>query len=513
MKKISIQPINEAAIVQTGTKLLTALVSKDLNIPMSCGGKGICATCHVRVKQGSDNLSPMRDRERRTLKMVADSCAESRLACQAGIFGDDIAVEVPEGMYLQRSEDLVALLGTPAPENILHPIRGHILIPKGKLITRTLLEQSRNLDKELEQLRKFETDTGHSHHSHSGPRFDSTLRNSHHSTQHRTAPIISMIKAAPSTRYSDDSQRHDTSQSPFATATGGASTHSDARPRTGKNFVPEPGATIDKYLLIEKIGQGGVGVVYRALHQKLNCLVAIKFLRDRSTDTGRLQSFCAEARLLAQINHPNIVRVLDFEDSPEMPYVVMEYVDGVSGADLLKQTNKITLDRAINLVVNVSRGLAGVQHLGIVHRDIKPANILLDREGGVRLVDFGLAYRPIGNSESADGYVKGTPAYMSPEQIKHVSKIDHRADIYSLGATLFHLVTGQPPFHAGSPQDIMRKQLDSPIPLAHLVNPDLPELLSKIIVKMMEKDPSQRYAEYAELIADLNQLQPEAVGV
>ncbi|MEZ6139423.1 MAG: protein kinase [Zavarzinella sp.] len=523
MKKLSIEPINQTAIVQTGTRLLTALLAKNLSIQMSCGGKGICSTCHIKVKSGQENLSPMRDRERRTLKLVADSCADSRLACQASIFGDDIRVEVPQGMYLERADDLIGLLGMPAPENILHPIRGHILIPKGKLITRTMLEQSRNIDKELEQLKKFETDsftngTGHAKNA-------STVRNSHNSSQLVRVPIVTMIKAAPnlnngpkaprdnsiyetpsidSPASSHGSHRHNNNTIPAS--------HAETITHSNRPTAPEPGLVIDKYLLLEQIGKGGAGVVFRALHQKLNNLVAIKFLRNRQNSDRSLEKFCAEARILAQMSHPNIVRIFDFEDSPELPYVVMEFVDGVSGAELIKQSGKVQTSRSLSIISDICEGLTSVKHLGIVHRDIKPANILVDRSGKARLVDFGLARRQTndtpksGDSKYGSGFPEGTAAYMSPEQIQALPDVDHRTDIYSLGATLFHFLTGRIPFPGNSPFELIGKHLNAPVPLAHELESGIPKELSLLIQKMMHKNPAQRFQDYDSLINQIRQI-------
>ncbi|QJW97807.1 2Fe-2S iron-sulfur cluster-binding protein [Frigoriglobus tundricola] len=160
MLKVTLQPINDAVAVPNGSLLLPPLLGKKLNVAMSCGGNGICATCHVRVREGMDQLSAMDAKERRTLALVAEADPTSRLACQTHVHGDGVVIELPRGMYIEKADDLLSLLGTRAPENILHPIRGHILIPQGKIITRTLLVQSRALDEEVRQMKDGLTGRG-----------------------------------------------------------------------------------------------------------------------------------------------------------------------------------------------------------------------------------------------------------------------------------------------------------------------------------------------------------------
>ncbi|ADV62800.1 ferredoxin [Isosphaera pallida ATCC 43644] len=153
MKTIHFQPINESLPVKTQTDLLQALLAKNLNVLMSCGGKGLCSTCHVYIKEGMDRLTPRTERENRTLSYVTSVTPQSRLACQCRVLGEGVVVELPEGMYIERAEDLMGLLGTRAATNILHPINGSILIAKGKIITRTRLEELRDLNVEVERIR------------------------------------------------------------------------------------------------------------------------------------------------------------------------------------------------------------------------------------------------------------------------------------------------------------------------------------------------------------------------
>ncbi|MCS7009665.1 MAG: (2Fe-2S)-binding protein, partial [Chthoniobacterales bacterium] len=153
MKRVALMPIQDSMLVRTGTPLLSALLAKGMNILMSCGGNGLCATCHIHVREGMEQLSPKEAREQRTLMLLANADPTSRLACQTKVLGDGVVLELPEGMYVEKMEDLLGLLGTRAPENILHPVDGRILIPKGKIITRTLLEKSRSLADEVKEMK------------------------------------------------------------------------------------------------------------------------------------------------------------------------------------------------------------------------------------------------------------------------------------------------------------------------------------------------------------------------
>jgi len=155
-KTLTFQPINESLAVPTNSDMLQALLAKDLKVLMACGGKGICATCHVKVREGMEQLTPMTPREQRTLSFITGVESCSRLACQCRVLGDGVVVELPEGMYLERVEDLMSLLGTRAEKNILHPINGSILIAKGKIITRSRLEELRSLNAEIADLKASE---------------------------------------------------------------------------------------------------------------------------------------------------------------------------------------------------------------------------------------------------------------------------------------------------------------------------------------------------------------------
>ncbi len=553
MKKVALQPLAESTLVDTGGTLLTGLLRKDLKVQMSCGGKGLCSTCHVWVKKGMEHLSPVGPRERRTLALVADVRPESRLACQCSVFGEGIEVEVPEGMYLESANDLVALLGTAAAQNILHPITGVVLIPRGKLITRTLLEQSRGVEAELNKVRSRGTDGGDSsvHRGFSASSVGSrpsgvtqfatrTLQGpgsgifpapgsgsipgpSTHRGVLTTPPPVSRSGPVPATATTHESTSGDRSRTPAIPPEPGAtstvqparepasSLAATARPEPAAKIAsvaaaPTPGTQVGKYLLIECIGTGGAGMVYRALHTKLRTPVAVKFIRPDvlAADPDALERLNREAQLLAQLAHPNVVRVLDYEDDPARPFVVMEFVDGLSAGDLIKQSGRVSPPRSVEITLQVLEGLDAARRLGVVHRDVKPANILLTRDGVSKLVDLGLAVvaRTAGGKVASGAAAEGTVGYMAPEQIMGGS-VDHRADQYSLGCTLYHLLTGRLPFSGRSAQDVLMQHMRVAAVRPHEVAPGVPLALSRAVMTMMEKAPDDRYPDYAALRADL----------
>jgi serine/threonine protein kinase len=254
------------------------------------------------------------------------------------------------------------------------------------------------------------------------------------------------------------------------------------------------------------LGKGGHGVVYAALHQSLNIPVAVKVLvSEHGPDPSIRTKLRHEARALARLNHSNIIRVLDFDDG-EPPYVVMEYVEGPSLADLITQTGGIRVDRARDIFVQVCRGLEAAWGEGIVHRDIKPGNILLTRNGTAKLADLGLALtdRDQNSPPAAGGSPVGTCAYMAPEQARMANAVDFKADIYALGVTFYHAVTGQHPFPAKNAREALLKHATMAAVPPHEVAPQLVDAAtSAVIMRMMAKTPEERHHSYEELIYEL----------
>ena len=271
-----------------------------------------------------------------------------------------------------------------------------------------------------------------------------------------------------------------------------------------------PGTILGKYLLLERIGQGAVGLVFRAHHQNLDVPVAIKILKLCATNSKNdvQDELRREARLLAQINHPNVVRVWDYEDSHTPPFLVLEYVAGLSLDELVKQTGLLQTPHAIKIMLQVCQGLKAALQVGIIHRDIKPANILIARDSSVKVADLGLGIVQNSdryNLETANNVAigpAGTIAFMSPEQAKS-EPVDHRSDIYSLGVTFYYILTGKLPFTGSVAQVLMKHVKETPEPPHQIVN-GLDERVSMMILKMMAKAPCDRYQTYDECISELS---------
>jgi serine/threonine protein kinase len=258
-------------------------------------------------------------------------------------------------------------------------------------------------------------------------------------------------------------------------------------------------------VLLRPLGEGATGRVFQAHHKTLNISVALKLLQPGLFSDPRIhEQLKHEAQLLARLNHPHVVRVWDFEDDPACPYIMMEYIEGPSLSDLIEQSGRLAPDRTVQLMRHVARGLNAAWKLGIIHRDLKPANILLTRNGDAKLSDLGLALVLGTAPDPARPIAAGTPLYAAPEQCFSPEKVDQRSDIYSLGATFYHALTGVPPFAGDSIGEVMqRHSSESAIPPHHRV-PGLPGGLSAIILRMLAKDPAHRFRDYEELLKALD---------
>jgi hypothetical protein len=281
----------------------------------------------------------------------------------------------------------------------------------------------------------------------------------------------------------------------------GAETATAAAPQ---QTFPQIGTTLGKCLLTAKLGSGAFGVVYRALHTKLNIPVAVKVLRTQSAKLDGLarQQMVQEAQLLARIAHHRIVRVLDFDDEGEWPYLILEYVDGISLAELIEQAGSLLPEKAVALAIQACEGLEVAHQAGIIHRDIKPANLLMTRDGQLRLADLGLA--TVGRTLSSRRMI-GTPHYVAPEQALG-SPSDHRVDIYSLGVTLYEMLTGRVPFQGASPWDVIIQQVDHPPVPVHQINPAIPPQVWEVLAPMLAKQPEDRYQTATQAKAALERL-------
>jgi serine/threonine protein kinase len=269
------------------------------------------------------------------------------------------------------------------------------------------------------------------------------------------------------------------------------------------------GLVIAQYKLLEQIGKGGTGVVFLAEHTRLCRRVALKILpADRSTDYESLERFYREARAVAGLDHPNIVRAHDANHTGNLHYLVMEYVEGQSLHTYVQKHGPVPHVLASQFIAQAAAGLQHAFENGMVHRDIKPGNLLLDQSGTIKVLDMGLVRffqdRDDGlTTDHAKGAVLGTADYLSPEQAMNCHGVDIRADIYSLGATFYTLLHGQPPFHAERlTQKLMAHQLTQPAPL-HELHPEIPQALADVVARMMAKKPEDRYQTPAEVIEAL----------
>jgi eukaryotic-like serine/threonine-protein kinase len=275
--------------------------------------------------------------------------------------------------------------------------------------------------------------------------------------------------------------------------------------------LPALGSVIEKYRIEQLLGTGGFAAVYRATHLLLRIPVALKLLKPKVLKQKPLLAdlLCEEARFAAQLNHPNVVRVFDVTHNPKITYIVMEYIDGESLLQVIQRKGRLQMDKALKLGHDVTHGLKAALAQGLIHRDIKPANILIDKTGLAKIVDLGLAQesdelaRGARNSE-ADKMIVGTPMYMAPEQAARPEDVDFRADVYSLGATLYHAVTGRPPFqHDDSMKLLMMHQRDPVVPPEEVL-PGIPHEVSRVLTWMLEKDRSKR-PDYEQLLAGLDE--------
>jgi eukaryotic-like serine/threonine-protein kinase len=277
------------------------------------------------------------------------------------------------------------------------------------------------------------------------------------------------------------------------------------------------GQSIGRYHILEQIGEGGMAVVYKAFDTRLETEVAIKFIRTEKltieTMGKSLKRFEREAKALAQLTHPNIVRVIDYGDHEERPYLVMPYLKGGTLKQILGKP--IPYRQAANLIAPIAHALEYAHQHNVLHRDVKPSNILLTDSGQPMLSDFGIAKileDELTTDLTGTGVGIGTPEYMAPEQgMSHT--IDHRVDIYSLGTVYYEMITGRRPYQADTPLAILFKRASEPLPRPGQYVRDLPDSVERVLVKALAKDPAERYPTadaFAVALEDLSRGQPVA---
>ena len=271
------------------------------------------------------------------------------------------------------------------------------------------------------------------------------------------------------------------------------------------------GQQIPGYAIIRKLGAGAMATVYLAKQISLDRMVAIKILPQKFTSNEDFVArFYAEGKAAAKLNHPNIVQAIDVNRSGEYHYFVMEFVDGRTVYDDIVNNGPYGEDDAIRIGIETARALDHSHKQGFIHRDVKPKNIMIaDESNRTKLADMGLA-RAVSDREAAEaeaGKAYGTPYYISPEQIRGERDVDARADIYSLGATMYHMVTGQVPFDGQNPSAVMHKHLRNDLIPPDHINKGLSHGISEVIEVCLAKDRNKRYSSAADLVEDLEAIQ------
>ncbi len=256
---------------------------------------------------------------------------------------------------------------------------------------------------------------------------------------------------------------------------------------------------IDRYQLLEPLGEGGMAVVHKAYDTRLECEVAVKVIRvdnlPRNAEEGALKRFEREAKAVARLTHPNIVKVTDYGEEDGKPYLVMPYLPGGTLKQLIKERGQIPWQEAARILIPIAEALAYAHSQGVIHRDIKPSNILLTQSGQPMLTDFGVA-KIIEDEATQDltgtSATVGTPEYMSPEQITSKT-VDARADLYSLGVVFYEMITGRKPFEADTPMAVLFKHVNDPLPNPSRFVTDLPKCVAYFLIKALAKKPEDRF--------------------
>jgi len=262
-----------------------------------------------------------------------------------------------------------------------------------------------------------------------------------------------------------------------------------------------------RYQIIEELGKGGMGRVYKAFDKEIKGKVALKLIRpDVAADEKTIERFRNELKVARDIAHKNVCRMYDINKEEGTYYITMEYVSGEDLKSFVRRAGPLSAGKTIFIAMQVCDGLAEAHRLGVVHRDLKPSNIMIDKDGNARIMDFGIARSLTGKGITGAGVMIGTPEYMSPEQAE-AKEVDNRADIYSLGVILYEMVTGCIPFEGETPLSIAMKHKGEIPKNPREINAQIPEELSQLILKCLEKDKSRRFQNAEELLSELHRLE------
>ncbi len=264
-----------------------------------------------------------------------------------------------------------------------------------------------------------------------------------------------------------------------------------------------------RYQIIEELGKGGMGTVYKALDTEIEERVAVKLLKPEiAADENMIRRFRDELKLARKITHKNVCRMYDINEHENIKYITMEYVPGEDLKSSIRRMGPLTAGKAVFIAKQMCKGLKEAHELGVVHRDLKPQNIMIDKDGNARIMDFGIARSLKTKGITETGMMIGTPHYISPEQVTG-KDLDQRSDIYSLGIIIFEMVTGRVPFEGETPMNIAFMHKTEKVPDPRKINAHVPLDLSRMILKCMEKEKEKRYQSAKEVLSDLRKIEKE----
>ncbi len=276
---------------------------------------------------------------------------------------------------------------------------------------------------------------------------------------------------------------------------------------TAKEELTTGSTFAGRYQIIEELGKGGMGKVYKVLDKEINTKVALKLILPEITeDKKTIERFRNELKTARDISHKNVCRMYDLNKEKGTYYITMEYVSGGDLKTFIRRAAPLSTARALSIGRQICEGLSEAHKIGIVHRDLKPNNIMIDDNGNARIMDFGIARSVKGKSITGSGIMIGTPEYMSPEQAEG-KDVDHRSDIYSLGVILYEMVTGQLPFQGDTPLSIAMKHKGEAPKDPMELNPQIPKDFSRVILKCLEKAKEHRFQKVDEVLKDIESIE------